>query len=78
MRVPYYESCPDLLPHAMRLGWIQNVVIMESELTMKLREWYMKAAEQFSWSRTALVAMIASEVHLEIVLDNEDEICDSI
>ena len=40
-----YENHPALLSRAMQLGWIQNVVIMEAELTMELREWYMKAAK---------------------------------
>lgn len=71
-----YENYPALLSRAMKLGWIQNVVIMEADLTMELREWYMKAAKQFGWSKTELIAMIVSEVHMETVLDNETEICD--
>lgn len=51
---------------------------MEADLTMELREWYMKAAKQLDWSKTELIAMITAEVHLEIVLDNEAEICDNI
>ena len=42
-----YENHPALLSRAMQLGWIQNVVIMEADLTMELREWYMKAAKKF-------------------------------
>lgn len=72
-----YENHPALLSRAMHLGWIQNVVIMEADLTMELREWYIKATKQFIWSKTELIAMIASEVYLEIVLDIENEICDN-
>lgn len=72
-----YENHPALLSRAMKLGWIQNVVIMEVDLTMELREWYMNAAEQFGWSKTELIAMIASEVHLQIALDDEEKICDN-
>lgn len=72
-----YENQPALLRRAMKLGWIQNVVIMEADLTMELREWYMKAAKLFGWSKTELIAMITSEVHLEIVLDNEEEVCNN-
>ena len=36
-----------LLPRSMELGCIQNVVVMEADLTMELWEWYMKAAKQF-------------------------------
>lgn len=35
-----YENHPVLLYLAMHLSWTQNVVIMEADLTMELREWY--------------------------------------
>lgn len=66
-----YENHPALLSRAMQLGWIQNVVIMEAELTIELREWYMKAAKQFDWSKSGLAASIAAKVHEEIILTNE-------
>lgn len=68
-----YENHPALLSRAMQLGWIQNVVIMEAELTMELREWYMKAVEQFGWSKTELTANIAASAHEIIVLFIEEE-----
>ena len=70
-----YENHPVLLSRAMKLGWIQNVVIMEAELTMDLREWYMNAAEQFGWSKTELIANIAANAHENIVLAIEEEVC---
>lgn len=70
-----YENHSALLSRAMKLGWIQNVVIMEADLTMDLREWYMKAAEQFGWSKTELIANIAANAHENIVLANEEEVC---
>ena len=73
-----YENYPTLMSRAMKLGWIQNVVIMEADLTMDLREWYMKAVQQFGWSKKELIAKITSEAYLEIVLDNEEEICDNV
>ena len=71
-----YENHSVLLSRAMKLGWIQNVVIMEADLTMDLREWYMKAAEQLGWSKTELIANIADNAHESIVLAIEEEICD--
>lgn len=68
-----YENHSALLSRAMKLGWIQNVVIMEADLTMELREWYMEAAEQFGWSKTELIANIAMKAHENIVLDIEEE-----
>ena len=70
-----YENHSALLPRAMKLGWIQNVVIMEADLTMDLREWYMKAVEQFGWSKTELIANIAANAHANIVLAIEEEVC---
>lgn len=68
-----YENSPALLSCAMKLGWIQNVVIMEAKLTMDLREWYMKAAKQFGWSKTELIAYITEEEHDKIALAVEEE-----
>ena len=70
-----YENHSALLCRAMKLGWIQNVIIMETDLTMDLREWYMKAAEQFSWSKTELIANIAANAHENIVLAIEEKVC---
>ena len=72
-----YENYPDLLSRAMKLGWTQNVVIMESDLTMELREWYLRATQQFGWTKAELMAQIAAEAHLEILLDIEEEVCDN-
>lgn len=72
-----YENHPALLSRARQLGWIQNVVIMEADLTMELREWYMKAVKQFGWSKTELIANITVNSHEKIVLAIEDEECDT-
>ena len=63
-----YENHPALLSRAMKLGWIQNVVIMEADLTMELREWYIRAAKEFEWSKIELIANIAANAHENIVL----------
>ena len=73
-----YEGHPSLLSRAMKLGWTQNVVIMEADLTMELREWYMNATEQFGWSKGELISGIVKSIHLEIALEIEQEICDNI
>ena len=72
-----YENHPALLSRAMKLGWTLNVVIMEADLSMELREWYMKAAEQFGWSKNELISGIANSIHLEMVLEIELEMCDN-
>ena len=67
-----YEDHSALLSRAIKLGWTQNVVIMEADLTMELREWYMKAAEQFGWSKSELVGSIAAEAHKRIIVTCTD------
>ena len=72
-----YEDHPDLLTLALQLGWTQNVVILEADLSIELREWYMKAAKQFGWSKIALIENIKNAVHKEIVLDIGQNLCDN-
>ena len=68
-----YENHPALLSRAMQLGWIQNVVIMEAELTMEQREWYIKAAKQFTWSKAELIVFISQNAYENIVLEDEPQ-----
>lgn len=70
-----YESYPQLLKLAMQIGWIQNVVIMEADLTMELREWYLRASRQFGWTKMELIANIEAEAHENITLDIDKEVC---
>ena len=70
-----YQDYPALLSLAMELDWIQNVVILESGLSTERREWYLKAAMQFGWSKTELIANIAANAHANIFLAIEEEVC---
>ena len=38
-----YEEQPVLLSLALQIGWTQNVVIMEADLSMEQLKWYLKA-----------------------------------
>ena len=67
-----YENHPALLSRAMKIGWTQNVVIMEADLTMELREWYLKATVQFEWSKMELSRNITDGVHQYLVLLMEE------
>ena len=66
-----YEDHPNLLSLALQIGWIQNVVIMEADLTMNLRGWYMKAALQFGWSKFQLITVIADKIYEKIKISND-------
>ena len=72
-----YEKHPALMCDAMQLGWIQNIVIMDADLTMDLRAWYLKAARQLGWTKGQLIEKILSNAHAELVLDIGQEICDN-
>ena len=70
-----YESSPEVLDQAMTIGWTQNVVILEAELTLQERTWYIRAAQRFGWSKLELQRKIAAGAHLEIALDFTDGMC---
>ena len=70
-----YENAPEVLTEAMALGWTQNVVILEAELTVQERMWYIRAARQYGWSKLELYRMITANTHAEISLDMTDSVC---
>ena len=58
-----YEVSPDLMDEAMQLGWTQNLVIMESNLALDERGWYLRTARQHGWSKQELIQRIAENAH---------------
>lgn len=72
-----YQGQPALLSLAMELGWTQNVVILESELSAELQEWYLKAAMQFGWSKVELTQKIADNAYEIITLTVCEADCSS-
>ena len=68
-----YESDQEVLAEAMTIGWTHNVVILEADLTLQERMWYIQAAGQFGWSKLELQRKIAANAHQEIALDFTDE-----
>lgn len=70
-----YKNAPKVVAEAMSIGWTQNVVILEAELTLREREWYIQAAGQFGWSKLALLKAIKERIHETITLDSEDSPC---
>ena len=59
----------------MSIGWTQNVVIMDANLTLQEKAWYIRAVRQFGWSKLELTAQIAASAHWEISLDLPEEVC---
>ena len=70
-----YENTPEVMAEAMTIGWTQNVVIMEADLSLQEKTWYIWAVRQFGWSKLELVKQIAASAHLEISLDLRPEVC---
>ena len=70
-----YESTPQVTAEAMNIGWTQNVVIMEAELTLQEKAWYIRAVRKFGWSKLELAKQIAASAHLEKSLDLRPEVC---
>ena len=70
-----YGDTPELLVEAMRLNWTQNVVIMEAELTMDERCWYIREAAESGLSKTELLRMIERAEHSEIALGESVDTC---
>ena len=44
-----YENAPELARQAMKIGWTQNVVILEADLALEERCWYLRAAGRLPW-----------------------------
>ena len=70
-----YESDPKVMVEAMTIGWTQNIVILETELTLQEKSWYIHAVQQLGWSKLKLAEQIAACAHQEIVLDLAEEVC---
>ena len=70
-----YGDTLELLAEAMRLIWTQNVVIMEAELTMDERCWYIRKAAESGLSKTELLRMIERAEHSEIALGESVDTC---
>ena len=68
-----YENDQTLLQLAMKIGWTLNVVIMEAELTLEARRWYLRKASAGGLSKAELLRMIESAAHLEISLDESEQ-----
>lgn len=50
-------------------------MILEADLPTEQREWYLKAAKQFGWSKVELIEKIATNAHEMIILGIDEEVC---
>ena len=70
-----YGDTSDLLTEALSLNWTQNVVILEADLTLAERGWYIRQAAAGGLSKAELLRMIECSAHLEIPLDQMADCC---
>lgn len=54
-----------MLAEALEIGWTQNVVILEADLSNEQRKWYLRAANQFGWSKVELIEKIVANAYEE-------------
>lgn len=59
-----YSQSNNDLELAMQIGWTQNVVILEAELSMQERVWYIRRVALYGWTKNTLLQMIQNEEHL--------------
>lgn len=70
-----YESNADVLKAALLIGWTQNVIILEAELTTEQRYWYIQAVFQFGWSKVELLRQIKVIAHEKMNPNLSDTSC---
>lgn len=70
-----YSDIPKVLAEAMTIGWTQNVTILEADLTIQEKVWYIQAVQEFGWSKLELSKKIRSGAHREVSLDLQDKVC---
>ena len=70
-----YGENEELLKLAAEISWTQNVVILEADLNMEERCWYLLAAKQYGWSKSALQNAIQECAHQELTLDDFEVPC---
>ncbi len=70
-----YADAPERLELAKQIGWTQNVVLLEADLTAEQRAWYLRAVLEFGWSKNELKKAIESSMHEETPLDYLTDPC---
>lgn len=66
-----YGSYPEMLEQVVKVGWTQNLAIMEADLDMDARYWYLLAVQRFGWSKAELTKRIAANAYLDAVVEEE-------
>ena len=70
-----YAESPEIMRLAMKLGWTQNVTILEACTCNEERMWYLEATARFGWTKAILMEKIKSGEWLQISLDETEISC---
>ena len=70
-----YEEFPEIMRQAMKLGWTQNVAILEKCSSNEERAWYIRAVLHFGWKKAKLLEAIGSQAWLHSSLDEQAVSC---
>ena len=73
-----YENDQTLLQLTMKIGWTQNVVIMEADLTRAQRMLCLQMTTVKNLSKKELLEIILNGAFVEEAVDEPDEICYNI
>ena len=73
-----YAQDADILNLAMQIGWTQNVVVLEAELTVQERAWYIRKVIAQNWSKKMLEENLQKAIHLNDSLDDLADLCYTI
>ncbi|MBR2894761.1 MAG: hypothetical protein IKC03_03755 [Oscillospiraceae bacterium] len=70
-----YAQDREVLKLAMQVGWTQNMVVLEAELTMQERVWYLKKIAELGWSRRVLAEKIRNAIYANKTIDDFQNLC---
>ena len=59
-----YKNASGIMAKVMEIGWARNVVILEADLSIMEREWYICAAQRYGWSKQQLMEKISEHAYV--------------
>ena len=70
-----YADSRELQALALKLGWTQNVAILEGCEGSQERTWYLRAALEHRWTKSELLEQIQAGAWLQSTLDEQTDSC---
>jgi len=70
-----YADSRGLRALALKLGWTQNVAILEGCEGSQERTWYLRAALEHRWTKSELLEQIQAGAWLQSTLDEQTDSC---